>query len=198
MLSIVLIDGEEFTCIIGAYRNRRGPGTRTMAMLEILQFPDPRLKTIATPVTDIDDKFRQIIKDMFETMYESNGCGLAATQVNIHQRFFVMDVSESHNEPVVVINPEILSQEGTQEDLHGCLSVAQGSGIADNIKRAAKLRLRGMDLNGKPFEWDAEGLKAICIQHEIDHLNGKLFIDHLSRLKFARIRKKIEKFQRRK
>lgn len=165
--------------------------------LEILQFPDPRLRTIAKPVITIDDEFRRLIDDMIETMYLEHGCGLAATQVNIHQRFFVMDVSESHNEPLTVINPEILHQEGSQQDLHGCLSVAKGSGIADNIKRAAKLRLRGMDLNGKTFEWDADGLMAICVQHEIDHLNGKLFIDHLSRLKFDRIKKKIEKFQRR-
>lgn len=168
-----------------------------MAILEILQFPDPRLRTVAEPVAAIDDELRKNIKDMFETMYEANGVGLASTQVNIHRRFFVMDVSESRKEPLTVINPEILSQEGTQEDLHGCLSVGRGGGISDNIKRAAKLTLRGMDLKGKTFEWTVEGLMAICVQHEIDHLNGKLFIDHLSRLKFARIRKKIEKLQRR-
>lgn len=168
-----------------------------MAILEILQFPDPRLKTIAKPVTNVDSHFRRTIKDMFETMYAAHGVGLAATQVNIHQRFFIMDITEDKSAPLVVLNPEIIYKEGIQLDLHGCLSVAQGSGIADKIKRAEKLRLRGYDLENKAFEWELSGLAAICVQHEIDHLNGKLFIDHLSRLKFARICKKIEKFQRR-
>ncbi|TAK72019.1 MAG: peptide deformylase [Gammaproteobacteria bacterium] len=164
-----------------------------MALLNILQYPDPRLRIKAAPVTNIDE-VRRYIDDMYETMYHAQGLGLAATQVNIHQRFFVMDLSEKRDQPVSVFNPEILSQEGVQDDFHGCLSV--GAGISDKVKRAAKLRLRGIDLEGKTFEWDLEGLAAICIQHEVDHLNGILFIDHLSKLKQERIRKKIEKFQR--
>ena len=165
-----------------------------MALLEILQYPDPRLRINAEPVTNIDD-VRKVLDDMYETMYAHQGLGLAATQVNIHQRFFTMDLSEARNQPVCVINPEILSQEGMQYDYHGCLSV--GAGISDKIERAAKLRLRGMDEHGKTFEWDMEELAAICVQHEVDHLNGILFIDHLSRMKLDRIRKKIEKAKRR-
>lgn len=166
-----------------------------MALLEILQYPDPRLRTKAQAITQpIDAAFRKMIDDMYETMYHHHGLGLAATQVNIHQRFFTMDLSEKHNQPVCVINPEIISQEGMQYDYHGCLSV--GAGVSDKIERAAKLRLRGMDLDGKIFEWDMEEVGAICVQHEIDHLNGILFIDHLSRMKQERIRKKIEKHRR--
>lgn len=165
-----------------------------MALLEILKFPDPRLRIVAKPVTTIDAKLRQTIDDMYETMYDDHGAGLAATQVNIHFRFFTMDVSEEHNQPLCVINPEIIHQEGMQYDYHGCLSV--GHGIADKIKRAAKVRLRGMNLEGETFEWDLEGVAAICVQHEVDHLNGKLFIDHLSRLKQERIRQKIEKLSK--
>jgi len=165
-----------------------------MALLEILKFPDPRLRTKAQPVTKRDAALRRIVEDMYETMYEHQGVGLAATQVNIHQRFFTMDISEKRNEPQCVINPEIISQEGIQYDYHGCLSV--GAGISDKLERAAKIRLRGSDLDGKTFEWDLEELAAICVQHEIDHLNGILFIDHLSRLKQERIRKKIEKLKR--
>lgn len=166
-----------------------------MALLEILQYPDPRLRTIAQTVTHIDDEIRRIVNDMYETMYEHRGLGLAGTQVNIHQRIFTMDMSEKQDQPLCVINPEILNKEGTQYDYHGCLSV--GGGVSDKIERAAKLRLKGMDLEGKTFEWDLEGVAAICVQHEIDHLNGILFIDHLSRLKQQRIRKKIDKVQRR-
>lgn len=166
-----------------------------MALLEILQFPDPRLRTVATPVTKVDDELRRIVDDMYETMYHAQGLGLAGTQVNVHKRLFTMDLSENRNEPVCVLNPEILSKEGKQFDYHGCLSV--GAGISDKIERAAKLRLRGMDLDGKTFEWDLEELAAICIQHEVDHLNGILFIDHLSRLKQARVREKIKKFRER-
>lgn len=162
-----------------------------MAILEILKYPDPRLRTVAAPVTHIDDAFRRVVNDMYETMYDAKGVGLAATQVNIHQRFFVMDVSDERDQPVCIINPEIIKQEGTQEDVHGCLSV--GSGMGDKIERAAYVRLRGMDLDGKTIEMDAEGLLAICFQHEIDHLNGILFIDHLSKLKRDRLLSKIKK-----
>lgn len=165
-----------------------------MALLEILQFPDPRLRTKAAPVETIDAELLRKIDDMYETMYAAQGLGLAATQVNIHQRFFTMDISEKRNEPICVLNPEIISQEGMQYDYHGCLSVGQG--IADKIERAAKLRMRWMDVKGNIQEWDAEELLAICIQHEIDHLNGILFIDHLSRLKQERIRKKLSKNKR--
>ncbi|OGT56061.1 MAG: peptide deformylase [Gammaproteobacteria bacterium RIFCSPHIGHO2_12_FULL_42_10] len=165
-----------------------------MALLKILKFPNPRLRTVAEPVHAIDDALRRTMDDMYETMYAHHGVGLAATQVDIHRRFFTMDVSESRKEPLCVINPEIISKEGVQYDYHGCLSV--GGNISDKIKRAAKLRLRGMDLTGKIFEWDLEELAAICVQHEMDHLNGLLFIDHLSRLKQGRIREKLEKANR--
>lgn len=166
-----------------------------MAVLEILKFPDPRLRTKAQPVTKIDDELLRIVDDMYETMYASQGVGLAATQVNIHQQIFTMDVSESHDQRICVLNPEIISSDGMQFETEGCLSV--GGGAFDKIERALKVRLRGMGLDGKIFELDAEDLMASCIQHEIDHLNGVLFIDHLSRLKQERIRKKIEKIQRR-
>lgn len=166
-----------------------------MAILDILQFPDPRLRTVAKPVQQIDKDIRRMVADMYETMYEKQGLGLAATQVNIHLRIFTMDLSEKRDEPMCVINPEILHMEGKQDDFHGCLSV--GGGISDKLERAAKLRFRGMDLEGKIAEWDVDGVAAICVQHEVDHLNGILFIDHLSRMKQERIRKKLEKLQRR-
>jgi peptide deformylase len=165
-----------------------------MTVLEILKYPDPRLRVKAQPVTKIDAEIRRMVEDMYETMYVAQGVGLAATQVNIHLRMFTMDVSETRDQPVCILNPEILSMEGSQLDRHGCLSV--GAVINDKIKRAAKLRLRGMDLDGKTFEMDAEELTAVCIQHEVDHLNGILFIDHFSRLKQELIRRKIEKNNR--
>src|SRR3990167_4714771 len=165
-----------------------------MALLDILHFPDPRLRIKAQAITHIDDRLRRIVDDMYETMYASNGVGLAATQVGIHQQIFVMDVSESRDQRYCVFNPEILSKEGTQLDTEGCLSV---SGAYNKVERAAKVHLRGMNLEGKIFELEGNGLMAACIQHEIDHLNGILFIDHLSRLKQERIRKKIEKNKRR-
>lgn len=167
-----------------------------MPLLEILKFPDPRLRITGEPVTQIDDEIRQIVANMYETMYHINGIGLAATQVNIHKRFFTMNVSGERDKEMVVFNPEIISKEGIQYESEGCLSV--GDNAYDKVERAYKVRLRGMDINGKLFEMDAEGLMAACIQHETDHLNGVLFIDHLSRLKQDRIKKKIEKEQRRK
>jgi peptide deformylase len=164
-----------------------------MSLLPILQFPDPRLRIVAAPVTDFDDELRRTMDDMYETMYAHKGVGLAATQVNIHKRFFTMDASKEGDQPICVINPEILRQEGTQYDYHGCLSV--GYGISDKIERAATLVVAGFDLDGKRFELELDGVAAICVQHEIDHLNGKLFIDHLSRLKQERIREKIEKLR---
>lgn len=165
-----------------------------MAILEILKYPDPRLRTKAKPVTKVDAELRRQVDDMYETMYESKGVGLAATQVNIHLQLFTMDVSETRDQRICVINPEIISAEGIQYEAEGCLSVTDAY---DNVERALKVRLRGTDLDGKPIEFDAENLMAVCIQHEIDHLNGILFIDHLSRLKQERIRKKTEKAQRR-
>lgn len=165
-----------------------------MALLEILHFPDPRLRVKAQPVTHVNNEVRRIVDDMYETMYASNGVGLAATQVGIHHRIFVMDVSETRDKRICVINPEILRREGIQHDTEGCLSV---EGAFDRVERALKVRLRGMDLDSKIFELDADELMAACVQHEVDHLNGILFIDHLSRLKQERIRKKIEKLKRR-
>ncbi|OGT37650.1 MAG: peptide deformylase [Gammaproteobacteria bacterium RIFCSPHIGHO2_12_FULL_38_14] len=164
-----------------------------MAILDILQLPDPRLRMMAKPVERIDDEIRKIVDDMYETMYDARGVGLAATQVGIHKRIFVMDVSPNADQKYCVINPEIISQSGVREEKEGCLSV---TGAYDTVNRAAKVRFRGMDLEGKIFEMDAEELMAACVQHEIDHLNGKLFIDHLSRLKQERIRSKLKKLNR--
>ena len=161
-----------------------------MALLPILEFPDPRLRTRAQPVDEVDAALRKLIDDMFETMYAAPGIGLAATQVNVHKRFMVIDVSESRNEPLVFINPEIIEREGVEETEEGCLSVP---GVYDKVTRADRIRVRALDRNGKPFEMDAEGLLAVCIQHEMDHLDGKLFVDYLSELKRTRIRKKLEK-----
>lgn len=161
-----------------------------MALLPILEFPDPRLRTRAQPVEQVDASLRKLIDDMFETMYAAPGIGLAATQVNVHKRLLVVDVSESRKEPHVFISPEILTRDGAEETEEGCLSVP---GVYDKVTRADRIRVRALDRNGKSFEMDAEGLLAVCIQHEIDHLDGKLFVDYLSELKRTRIRRKLEK-----
>ncbi len=161
-----------------------------MAIRTILEFPDPRLRTRAQPVTEFNSELGQLIADMFETMYAAPGIGLAATQVDFHKRLIVIDISEAHNEPLVLINPEILSREGSAETEEGCLSVP---GIFDDVKRASKIRVRSQDKTGAVFERDCEGVLAVCIQHEMDHLEGKLFVDYLSDLKRQRIRKKLEK-----
>ena len=161
-----------------------------MANLTILHFPDERLRTVAKPVEKVDDDLRAFIDDMFETMYDAPGIGLAATQVNFHQRLIVIDVSEEKNEPLVLINPEILEKEGEEEMDEGCLSVP---GIYEKVQRADRIKVRALDRNGDPFELETGGLLAVCIQHEIDHLDGKLFVDYLSTLKRQRIRKKLEK-----
>ncbi|QXI28597.1 peptide deformylase [Pseudomonas vanderleydeniana] len=165
-----------------------------MAILNILEFPDPRLRTIAKPVAEVDDKVRQLIDDMFETMYEAPGIGLAATQVNVHQRIVVMDLSEDRSEPRVFINPEFepLTEEKDQYQ-EGCLSVP---GFYENVDRPTRVKIKALDRDGKPFELEADGLLAVCIQHECDHLNGKLFVDYLSTLKRDRIKKKLEKQHR--
>lgn len=161
-----------------------------MTRLTILEYPDPRLRTVAQPVETVDDGLRTLIDDMLETMYAAKGIGLAATQVNVHRRLLVADVSEEHDQPLVFVNPEIVAREeiGTMQE--GCLSVP---GIYDDVLRAQNIRVRALGRDGKPFEMDAEGLLAVCIQHEIDHLDGKLFVDYLSELKRQRIRKKLEK-----
>ncbi len=164
-----------------------------MAKLEILHFPDPRLRTVAQPVPVVDAGIRQLIDAMFETMYAAPGIGLAATQVNVHQRLLVVDVSEDKDQPLVFINPEILSRDGVEEMEEGCLSVP---GIYDKVQRAEHIKVRALDREGKRFEMEADGLLAVCIQHEIDHLDGKLFVDYLSGLKRQRIKKKLEKARR--
>lgn len=161
-----------------------------MAKLEILETPDPRLRTIAKPVQSFDAALSQLVDDMTETMYDAQGIGLAATQVNIHKRLLVLDVSESQDMPRVYINPEILETEGTETCEEGCLSVP---GIYAEVSRAEKVRVRAFDRNGEAFEEDLDGMHAICLQHEMDHLEGKLFIDYLSPLKRRRVTKKLEK-----
>ena len=164
-----------------------------MAILNILHFPDDRLRTIAKPVETVTDKHRTLISNMLETMYDAPGIGLAATQINVHEQILVIDISEEKNQPTVLINPEILEKEGDQEYDEGCLSVP---GIYETLHRAEKVRIKALNKEGESFEMNAEGLLAICIQHEMDHLQGKLFVDYLSQLKKQRIRKKLEKQQR--
>jgi peptide deformylase len=161
-----------------------------MALRTILEFPDPRLRTRAAPVTHFDTALAQLIDDMLETMYQAPGIGLAATQIDVHQRVIVIDVSDAHSEPLVLINPQILSREGETKTEEGCLSVP---GIFDEVKRATKIRLRSHDRDGGVSERDYEDMLAVCIQHEMDHLEGKLFVDYLSDLKRERIRKKLDK-----
>ncbi|TFH67930.1 peptide deformylase [Gammaproteobacteria bacterium LSUCC0057] len=165
-----------------------------MAVLPILEFPDARLRTVAAPVTAVSDQTRQLIDDMFETMRAANGIGLAATQVDVHQRIIVMDLGEETPTPRVFINPEIeVVAEQTQPYDEGCLSVP---GFYAPVERPSEVIIRALDRDGRPFEERAQGLLAVCIQHEIDHLDGKLFVDYLSPLKRQRIRKKLEKQQR--
>ena len=161
-----------------------------MARLQILEYPDPRLRTRAKPVEVFDEALARFAADMFETMYAAPGVGLAATQVDFHKRLIVMDVSENRQEPRVFCNPEILSAEGEGVSEEGCLSVP---GIFDEVKRAAVIRARAQDVTGKTFEVQLDGLAAVCLQHEMDHLEGKLFVDYLSDLKRERIRKKLDK-----
>ncbi|MGV2873192.1 peptide deformylase [Colwellia sp. E150_009] len=162
-----------------------------MTILTVLRFPDPRLKTIANPVTEITEATLTIINDMLSTMYEEKGVGLAATQVNIHQRIVVMDVSENGDQPIVLINPEIIAKsDETVINEEGCLSVP---GIYAKVDRHTSCTVKALDKNGKEFTLDGEGLLSICIQHELDHLNGVLFVDYLSPLKRQRIKTKLEK-----
>lgn len=164
-----------------------------MAILHILHFPDERLRTKAIPVAKVTDDHRTLISNMLETMYDAPGIGLAATQIDFHEQILVIDISEEKNQPIVLINPEILEKEGDQEFDEGCLSVP---GIYETLHRAEKVRVKALNKEGESFEMTAEGLLAVCIQHEMDHLQGKLFVDYLSQLKKQRIRKKLEKQQK--
>lgn len=164
-----------------------------MAILPILHYPDERLRTVAEPVGVVTDAIRTLVRDLAETMYAAPGIGLAATQVDVHKRVIIVDVSESRNELVVLIDPEITSHSGTAEFEEGCLSVP---GIYDRIQRAERITVRALDREGLPLELEAEGLLAVCIQHEMDHLQGRVFVEYLSRLKQSRIVAKLKKLQR--
>ncbi|MFT4672125.1 MAG: peptide deformylase [Arenicella sp.] len=161
-----------------------------MAILDILVYPDPRLRKLAKPVLEVDDKIRQLVSDMTETMYDAEGIGLAATQVDVHQQVIVMDISEARDQSLILINPTIVKQDGEQVYDEGCLSVPE---YYAPVKRAQNVQITALDQSGKQFDLAAEGLLAICIQHEMDHLVGKVFVDYLSRLKQDRIRKKLIK-----
>ena len=159
-------------------------------ILNILKYPDKKLRTIAKPVVSVDETIKQQVKDMFETMYEAPGIGLAATQVNFHKRIIVIDVSEQCNEPICLINPEIIEKSGEIQWEEGCLSVPD---YYENVIRANDIKVQALNQHGKTFELEASEMLSVCIQHEIDHLNGILFVDHLSKLKQKRLKKKTEK-----
>ena len=161
-----------------------------MALLNILHFPDPKLRTVAKPVIEFDEKLTELVSNMFETMYEAPGIGLAATQVDKHIRLLVMDVSEERNQPKCQINPVLLLADGEEESDEGCLSIP---GFYETVKRAEHIRVRAQDKYGEFFEFEANGIEAVCIQHEMDHLEGKLFVDYISTMKRDRIRKKLVK-----
>lgn len=164
-----------------------------MALLDILHFPDPRLRQMCDPVPEVNASIRKLVDDMFETMYAAPGIGLSAIQVNVHQRVLVTDVSEQKDQPLVFINPEILEKDGVEVMQEGCLSVP---GFYEDVERAEKIKIKALDRDGNAFTMDADGLLAVCIQHEIDHLDGKLFVDYLSPLKRQRIKAKLEKQKR--
>ena len=164
-----------------------------MAILDILNYPDARLYTVAKPVSQVDAKIQRLIDDMAETMYDAPGIGLAATQVDVHQQIIVIDISETKNKLQVFINPKVMTKKGTQEYEEGCLSVP---GVYENVTRAESVVIEALDRNGKPFTLEADGLMAVCIQHEMDHLLGKVFVQYLSPLKQSRIKTKMQKMQR--
>jgi len=164
-----------------------------MSILNILNYPDERLRTIAQPVIEVSKEIQQLTDDMLETMYNAPGIGLAATQINVHQRIIVIDASEEKNQPLVLINPEILEKDGEQDFEEGCLSVPS---IYETVQRAQHIKISALNREGNSFEMEAEGLLAVCIQHEMDHLQGILFVDYLSQLKRQRIRKKLQKQQK--
>ena len=163
-----------------------------MTILTVLHYPDPRLRTKAENVEVVDDSIRTLVDDMFETMYQAPGIGLAATQVDVHKRVITIDISEDKKEPLCLINPEIIESSGVEKTEEGCLSVP---GIFETVKRAEQIKVGALDKQGKAFELEADGLLAVCIQHEMDHLEGKLFVDYLSELKRQRIRKKMDKLR---
>ncbi|WP_198245689.1 peptide deformylase [methane-oxidizing endosymbiont of Gigantopelta aegis] len=164
-----------------------------MSILTILEFPDKRLRTVAKPVENVDDGIRKLVDDMLETMYEAKGVGLAATQVNVHKRVIVIDTSEDKDAPLCLINPEIIEKDGVEESEEGCLSVP---GFYEKVQRAEHIKVRALNKDGEPFELEAKELLAVCIQHEMDHLQGKLFVDYLSPLKRKRIKEKLEKIHK--
>lgn len=164
-----------------------------MAELDILIFPDDRLRRVASKVDDITDERRALVSNMLETMYAAPGIGLAATQINVHERIVVVDVSEKGNEPLVLINPEIVAVEGRARHEEGCLSIP---GVYEQVERDEHIKFAAIDIDGNPYEMEAEGLLAVCVQHEIDHLDGKLFVDYLSALKKRRIKKKMLKHEK--
>lgn len=164
-----------------------------LSILTILEFPDERLRKKAAAVNTVDDKIKKLADDMLETMYDAHGVGLAATQVDVHQRVIVIDISEEKNEPLFLINPEVLEKDGVKESEEGCLSVP---GFFEKVKRAEHIKVKALDKEGRPFEFEARDFLAVCVQHEIDHLNGKLFVDYISSLKRQRIKKKLEKIHK--
>lgn len=164
-----------------------------MSILTILEFPDKRLRTVAEEVIQVDDSIKTLVDDMLETMYAAKGVGLAATQVNVHKRIIVMDVSEDKNEPICLINPQIVEKDGVEESEEGCLSVP---GFFEKVSRAEHIKVRALNRDGETFELEAKDLLAVCIQHEMDHLEGKLFVDYLSAFKRSRIKNKLEKIHR--
>jgi len=164
-----------------------------LSILTILEFPDERLRKIAAPVKTVDDKIQKLVDDMLETMYQEHGVGLAATQVNVHQRVIVIDVSENKDQPLCLINPEIIERYGIKENEEGCLSVP---GFFEKVKRVERIKVKALNRQGRSFEFEATELLAVCVQHEMDHLEGKLFVDYNSSLKRQRIRKKLEKLHK--
>ena len=164
-----------------------------LSILTILEFPDERLRKKAAVVKTVDDKIKKLVDDMLETMYESKGVGLAATQVDVHQRIIVIDVSEEKDSPLFLINPEIIEKDGIKESEEGCLSVP---GFYEKVNRAEHVRVKALNREGQSFEFEARDLLAVCVQHEMDHLNGKLFVDYISPLKRQRIKKKLEKIHK--
>jgi peptide deformylase len=164
-----------------------------MAILSILQYPDPRLKKIASRVDRVDESIRTLVRDLAETMYAAPGVGLAASQVDVHKRVIVIDVSPARNQLCVLINPEIVETDGVADLEEGCLSVP---GVFDKVQRAARIKVKALGVDGEPYEVEAEGMLAVCIQHELDHLDGKMFVDYLSRLKRSRILARMRKLER--
>jgi peptide deformylase len=165
----------------------------SLSILTILEFPDERLRKIAAKVKTVDDNIRKLVDDMLQTMYQEHGIGLAATQVNVHQRVIVIDVSENKDQPLCLINPEIIEKYGLKESEEGCLSVPN---FFEKIKRVERIKVKALDISGRPFEFEATDLLAVCVQHEMDHLEGKLFVDYISPLKRQRIKKKLEKLHK--